>query len=138
MTPRRFRTQVNLFAAQPGLCVAKFLALSPASSFLIDGEVVIARDDGMPDFQPFRSQRRGNEAVLFAFDLIEHDDDDLRDLLLIDRKRRLAELIGKAKRAVTRDGQAAFPKNWSLRNMPAALSVRERHSRMRPPLLMKV
>ena len=97
------------------MCVAKFLALSPASSFLIDGEVVIARDDGMPDFQPFRSQRRGNEAVLFAFDLIEHDDDDLRDLPLIDRKRRLAELIGKAKRA----GQTALPKNWSLRNMPA-------------------
>jgi hypothetical protein len=52
--------------------------------------------------------------VLFASDLIEHDGDDLRDLPLID---------------------------WSLRNMPAALSVRERaklhHSRMRPPLLMK-
>ena len=109
-----------------------------ASSFLIDGEVVIARDDGTPDFHALRSQRRGSEAVPFAFDLIEHDGDDLRDLPLIDRKRRLAELIGKAKRAVTRDGQAAFPKNWSLRNMPAALSVRERHSRMRPPLLMKV
>jgi hypothetical protein len=75
--------------------------------------------------------------VLFASDLIEHDGGDLRDLPLIDRKRRLAELIGKAKRAVTRDGQTAFPKNWSLRNMPAALSVRGRHSRMRPPLLMK-
>ena len=82
-----------------------------------------------------------NAAVLFAFDLIEHDGDDLRDLPLIDRKRRLAKLIGKAKRPVTRDGQTAFPKNWSLRNMPGALSVRERaklrHSRMRPPLLMK-
>ncbi len=55
--------------------------------------------------------------MLFASDLIEHDG-DLRDLPLIDRKRRLAELIGKAKRAVTRDGQTAFPKNWSLRNMP--------------------
>ena len=74
--------------------------------------------------------------MLFASDLIEHDGGDLRDLPLIDRKRRLAELI-----AVTRDGQTAFPKNWSLRKMPAALSVRERtnlrHSRMRPPLLMK-
>ena len=49
--------------------------------------------------------------MLFAFDLIEHDGDDLRDLPLIDRKRRLAELIGKAKQAVTRDGQTAFPKN---------------------------
>ena len=63
--------------------------------------------------------------MLFASDLIEHDGGDLRDLPLIDRKRRLAELIGKAKRAVTRDGQTAFPKNWSLRNMPAR-SQRER------------
>jgi len=30
-----------------------------AQSFLIDGEVVIARDDGMLDFHPLRSQRRG-------------------------------------------------------------------------------
>jgi bifunctional non-homologous end joining protein LigD len=67
-----------------------------AQSLLIDGEVVIARDDGTPDFHPFRSQRRGSEAVLFAFDLIEHDGDDLRDLPLIDRKRRLARLIGRA------------------------------------------
>ena len=74
--------------------------------------------------------------MLFASDLIEHDG-DLRDLPLIDRKRRLAELIGMAKRAVTRDGRTAFPKNWSLRNMPAAFSVRERHSRMRPRLLTK-
>ena len=61
----------------------------------------------------------GHEAVLFAFYLIELDGDHLRDLPLIDRKRRLAKLIGKAKRRpVTRDGQSAFPKNWSLRNMP--------------------
>ena len=30
--------------------------------------------------------------MLFAFDLIEHDGDDLRDLPLIERKRRLAKL----------------------------------------------
>ena len=30
-----------------------------ASSFLIDGEAVIARDDGTPDFQAPRSRRRG-------------------------------------------------------------------------------
>ena len=64
-----------------------------ASSFLIDGEVVIARDDGTPDFRALRSRRRGHEAVLFAFDLTEHDGGDLRDLPLIDGKRRLAELI---------------------------------------------
>ena len=68
-----------------------------------------------------------NAAVLFAFDLIEHDDDDLRDLPLIDRKRRLTELIGKAKRRARHARQTnCIPKNWSLRNMPGALSVRER------------
>jgi ATP-dependent DNA ligase len=41
--------------------------------------------------------------VLFASDLIEHDGGDLRDLPLIDRKRRLAELIeGQASRHARR------------------------------------
>ena len=61
-------------------------------------KVVITRDDGTPDFHALRSQHRGHEAVLFAFDLIEHDGDDLTDLPLIERKWRLAKLIGKAKR----------------------------------------
>src|SRR6478672_1644300 len=73
-----------------------------ASSFLIDGEAVIARDDGMPDFRALRSQRRGHEAVLFAFDLLEHDGIDLRDLPLIERKRRLKKLLGWAKRRAIR------------------------------------
>ena len=75
---------------------------SRRTSFLIDGEAVIARDDGTPDFHALRSKRRGHEAVLYAFDLIEHDGDDLRDLPLIERKRRLAKLIGRAKRRAIR------------------------------------
>jgi bifunctional non-homologous end joining protein LigD len=73
-----------------------------AASFPIDGEAVIAHDDGTPDFRALRGRRRGHEAVLFAFDLIEHDGDDLRDLPLIERKRRLAKLIGRAKRRAIR------------------------------------
>jgi bifunctional non-homologous end joining protein LigD len=53
--------------------------------------------------------------VLFAFDLIELEGDDLRDLPLIERKRRLARLIGKAKRRaiqfvehLTGDGPTVF------------------------------
>ena len=60
---------------------------------------VIARDDGTPDFHALRSKRRGREALLFAFDLIEHDGNDLRDLPLLERKRRLAR---------PRQGQAAI------------------------------
>ena len=50
--------------------------------------------------------------------LIEHDDDDLRDLPLIDRKRRLARLIGRAKHAIrftehlTADGPTVFQDCW--------------------------
>ena len=68
-----------------------------ASSFLIDGEAVIARERDT-GFHALRSRR--HEAVLFAFDLIEHDGDDLRGLPLIDRKRRLARLLGRAKHAI--------------------------------------
>ena len=67
-----------------------------ATSFLIDGEAVIAREDGTPDFHALRSQRRGNEAVLYAFDLLEHDGNGLRRLPLLERKRRLARLLGWA------------------------------------------
>jgi hypothetical protein len=52
---------------------------------------------------------------LFAFDLIEHDSADLRDLPLIERKRRLARLIGKSMRRsirfvehLTDDGSTVF------------------------------
>jgi ATP dependent DNA ligase domain len=65
-----------------------------AQSFLIDGEAVITSDDGMSDFRALRSRRRGHEAVLFAFDLIEHDAADLRDLPLIERKRQLGQQPG--------------------------------------------
>ena len=64
-----------------------------AMSFVIDGAAVIARDDGTPDFRALRSKHRGHGAVLFAFDLIEHDGADLRGLPLIERKRRLSRLI---------------------------------------------
>ena len=58
-----------------------------AHSFLIDGEVVVARDDGRPDFHALRSRHRCPEAVLYAFDLPEHDGADLCDLPLIERKQ---------------------------------------------------
>ena len=86
------------------------------ASFLIDGEAVVLNDGGTPDFQALRGYRRGQEAILVAFDLIEQDGKDLRALPLIKRKRRLVKLIGKTKtwRAIqygdhlTGDGLAIF------------------------------
>ena len=60
---------------------------------------MIIGDDGTYDFRALRSKRRGSEVVLYAFDLLEHDGCDLRDLPLIGRKRRLAR--------TDRQGQAA-------------------------------
>ena len=86
-----------------------------ATSFLIDGEAVIARDDGTPDCHALRNRRRGREVVLHAFDLIGHCGDGLCGLPLIERKRRLAKLLGRSKRRaiqfvehLTGDGPTVF------------------------------
>jgi bifunctional non-homologous end joining protein LigD len=63
------------------------------SSFLIDGEAVVRRPDGLTDFNALRSRRRAHEVVMFAFDLIELKGEDLRDKPLLDRKRLLAKIL---------------------------------------------
>ena len=50
-----------------------------AQSFLIDGEAVVCRPDGLSDFDALRFGRRADEVTLVAFDLIELQADDLRD-----------------------------------------------------------
>jgi len=98
---RRDGTRVSCFTRNGHDWADRFPAIVDAAlrikaqSFLIDGEAVIARDDGTADFHALRS--RGREAELYAFDLIEHDGDDLRDLPLIERKRRLKKLLGGSK-----------------------------------------
>jgi bifunctional non-homologous end joining protein LigD len=71
-----------------------------AESFLIDGEAAICRPDGLSDFNSLRSSRAGQSAILVAFDLIEMDGEDLRDEKLIDRKRRLAKILGKGPKGI--------------------------------------
>jgi bifunctional non-homologous end joining protein LigD len=66
-------------------------------SCLIDGEVVICGDDGVPVFDRLGYGRHPQkEAVLFAFDLLELDGKDLRRAPLEERKRELAKLLRKA------------------------------------------
>jgi ATP-dependent DNA ligase len=73
-----------------------------ATSFLIDGEAVVVSDDGRPDFNALRTRRNGNAVVLYAFDLLEDEGSDLRDLPLLRRKRRLASLLGRGQRRAIR------------------------------------
>ncbi len=77
--------------------IAEAAATLPASSALIDGEVV-AFKDGKPDFSTLQdalSNGSGNLAF-FAFDLLEQDGEDLTKLPQIDRKERLRTLLDGA------------------------------------------
>jgi bifunctional non-homologous end joining protein LigD len=83
-------------------------------SFLIDGEAVVCRHDGLTDFNALRSRRHDHDVTLIAFDLIEWQGDDLRNHKLIDRKNRLAKMLARAGNAIqfnehlAHDGPAVF------------------------------
>jgi bifunctional non-homologous end joining protein LigD len=77
--------------------IAAAVAALPCRSCLIDGEVVICGEDGVPVFERLRYGRQPqSEAVLFAFDLLELGGKDLRRTPLEDRKRALTNLLRKA------------------------------------------
>jgi bifunctional non-homologous end joining protein LigD len=85
--------------------VARAVRALPVDHCIIDGEVVVLDDEGKPSFS--RLQRRGRltspldarrasvelPATFYAFDLLAFDDDDLRDLPLIARKRLMTVAI---------------------------------------------
>jgi ATP-dependent DNA ligase len=64
-----------------------------ATSFVLDGEGVILRPDGVSDFDRLRSRQHDREVHLLAFDLLELDGRDLRADPLERRKAMLADLL---------------------------------------------
>jgi len=64
-----------------------------AKSFTIDGEAVVVGPDGLSRFDDLRRREAARTAILYAFDLIEHDGEDLRDRPFLDRKTALARLL---------------------------------------------
>jgi bifunctional non-homologous end joining protein LigD len=75
--------------------IAMGAALLKAKSFTIDGEAVVVGPDGLTDFEALRRRGAGDIAMLYAFDLIELDGDDLRSLPIETRKVTLASLLRK-------------------------------------------
>jgi bifunctional non-homologous end joining protein LigD len=76
--------------------VAAAMAQLPVNSCLIDGEAIVCDDNGLAVFQLIRNLRRGNAAMLCAFDLIKVDGKDLRQEPIEDRKLALRKLLGKS------------------------------------------
>jgi bifunctional non-homologous end joining protein LigD len=72
-----------------------------AQSFLIDGEAMVCRPDGLSDFDALRFGRRAHAVTLVAFDLIELRGEDLRDEPLERRKQRLAKILTSGGEAIT-------------------------------------
>ncbi|MBX9647435.1 MAG: DNA ligase D [Xanthobacteraceae bacterium] len=65
---------------------------------LIDGEIAALDDNGVPHFSTLQaalSEGKTSELVYFAFDLLFHGREDLRDLPLQERKERLKRLLEK-------------------------------------------
>ena len=85
--------------------IAEVLKALPHSDFLIDGEVVVHDETGLPSFAGMQQRGRltrerdvGRAAVrwpatLYAFDLLLFGGYDLRRLPLTERKRLLAEML---------------------------------------------
>jgi bifunctional non-homologous end joining protein LigD len=63
---------------------------------LLDGEVVALDEQGIPNFAALQSALKENSPnlIFFAFDLLFEGHEDLRKLPLVERKRRLATLLG--------------------------------------------
>jgi bifunctional non-homologous end joining protein LigD len=64
-----------------------------ATSFVIDGEVVLLGVDGLSDFDGLHSRQHDDEVHLYAFDCLALDGGDLRKLPLSMRKSNLARLL---------------------------------------------
>lgn len=87
--------------------IARAVKALPVDQCIIDGEVVVLDEKGMPSFA--RLQRRGTlssaldvkraavelPSTFFAFDLLAFEDFDLRSLPLLKRKQFLAEVVPK-------------------------------------------
>jgi bifunctional non-homologous end joining protein LigD len=75
--------------------IARTAAALRCTSFTLDGEAVVCGPDGVAIFDALHRRGTVSEAMLYAFDLLELDGEDLREMPLGDRKKRLAGLLGR-------------------------------------------
>jgi bifunctional non-homologous end joining protein LigD len=75
--------------------IAATAAQLRAKSFTLDGEAVVCGPDGVAICDALHRCCSVSEAMLYAFDLLECDSEDLRGLPLGDRKKRLARLLAR-------------------------------------------
>ena len=95
---RRGGPTVRVYSRNPNDWTARLAALAAAelikaTSVTIDDEVVVLGPDGLSRFEELSHRQAARTAVLYAFDIIEHDGEDLRNLPFLGRKAALARLL---------------------------------------------
>jgi bifunctional non-homologous end joining protein LigD len=80
---------------------------------LLDGEVCALDESGRSSFSAMQQARPGTPIVYYVFDLLEVDGEPLVDLPLVERRKRLEQLLDKRNKTVRLsetfdDGQALF------------------------------
>jgi bifunctional non-homologous end joining protein LigD len=99
MIVRRDGPSVRLYSRNAYDWTARLPAIAAAAerirakSFTLDGEAVVLGPDGLSRFDDLRRREAARTGVLYAFDLIEQDGEDLRDLPFLDLKAALAGLL---------------------------------------------
>jgi bifunctional non-homologous end joining protein LigD len=73
--------------------IAAAAEMIKTKSFTIDGEAVVIGPDGLSQFEELSRREAARTAILYAFDLIEHDGEDMRRRPFLDRKAALAALL---------------------------------------------
>ena len=80
--------------------IARAAAKLRGKSFTLDGEATVCGPDGIAVFDALHRRGTVTEAMLYAFDLLELDGEDLRPRPLGERKARLAKLVGRSDRGI--------------------------------------
>jgi bifunctional non-homologous end joining protein LigD len=80
--------------------IAADAASLKARGFVIDGEAVVIGPDGLSHFDALRRTEFARTALLYAFDLIELNGEDLRTQPFLARKDALARLLGQSKTGI--------------------------------------
>jgi bifunctional non-homologous end joining protein LigD len=68
----------------------------PVRTAFFDGEVVCEVPSGHHDLDALRTLEGCRRAVYIGFDLLVHDDEDIRSLALVERRGRLEEVLREA------------------------------------------
>ena len=94
---------VTLFSRNGKIISHSYIEVAKAlegvkSDAVIDGELVALDKDGVSHFQLLQNALRHEAKLLYcAFDLMFHDGEDVRGLTLLERKKRLREILPRHK-----------------------------------------